>query len=227
MNKALRARVWSSVILLTLSFVVIALGGCGILGVAAYKLTPPPTIKPKYTGLVNQSIGVMVFADRGVRIDWPGAQLDLANSIQAKLKEQQEKNKQKTLAGASFPVLPASIVRYQRDYPEIEAMTITDVAPRLGVQRLIYVELEDFATRADASIQLFRGSAVATVRVIEVSPDGKGSVAFEQNNVGAVFPPKSPPEGVANVGDYKIYLGTIDGLATEVVRLFVPYQLEE
>jgi hypothetical protein len=203
-------------------------GGCQLVGVLAYKLTPPPTIQPKYTSLAGQSVGVMVWSDRGIRIEWPGAALDLANSVQAKFKALQEgKKPPKQLEGTTFPVQPASILRYQRDHPEIEAMPITEVAPRFGVKRLIYVELEEFATRSEASVQLFRGVARATVRVIEISPDGKASAAFEQNNVGTAFPPKAPPEGIPGAGDQRIYVGTIDALATEIVHLFVPYQLEE
>ena len=44
-------------------------------------------------------------------------------------------------------------------------MPIENIAPRLGVSRLIYIEVEDFSTRAAASISLFRGSMMATVRV--------------------------------------------------------------
>ena len=106
-------------------------------------------------------------------------------------------------------------------------MTITDVAPKFGVSRLIYVEVEDFATRAGQAIDLFRGQARATVRVIEVAPDGKANVAYTWENVQASFPPKSPPEGVANVGDARIYNGTVDAFTTAIAQLFYPYQVEE
>jgi hypothetical protein len=205
------------------------LHGCTLLGVAAYKLKPPETVQPKYMGLENQSTGVMVWADRGLRIDWPTIQLDLANTVQKKLSDfQKGKGREsKTLVGTTFPVLPASIVRYQKDYPEIEAMPITDVAPRLGIRRLIYVELEDFATRSDQQVALFRGTGNATVKLIEVDGDGPARVAFEQNNVTTHFPPKAPPEGTSAFGDARIYAGTIDALGTEIARLFVQYQLEE
>jgi hypothetical protein len=209
-------------------FLLPFLTGCTLLGVAAYKLKPPETIQPKYMGLENQSTGVMVWADRGLRIDWPTMQLDLANTVQKKLTDfQKGKGREsKTLIGTSFPVLPASIVRYQRDHPEIEAMPITDIAPRLGVNRLIYVELEEFATRSDQQLALFRGTANCTVKVVEIH-NGEARVAFEQNNVTTHFPPKAPPEGVNAFGDQRIYAGTVDALATEVARLFVQYQLDE
>src|SRR5687768_9228015 len=145
-------------ILLPSSFILTS-SGCTLLGVAAYKLKPPETVQPKYMGLENQSTGVMVWADRGLRIDWPMIQLDLANTVQQKLTDfQKGKGREsKTLVGTTFPVLPASIVRYQKDHPEIEAMPVTDIAPRLGVKRLIYVELEDFATRSNQQVALYRG----------------------------------------------------------------------
>jgi hypothetical protein len=205
--------------------------GCAILSVAAYKLKPPETINPKYNNLVNQSVGVMVWADRGVRIDWPTLQLDVASSVQRKLKDQtldaKGKPKAKTLLGVTYPTQPASIARYQSDHPEVEAMPVTDVASKLGVSRLIYVEMEDFATRAGQAIDLFRGQAKATVRIVEITPDGQASVAYTWENVQAIFPPKSPPEGIANVGDQRIYAGIVDAFATEIAQLFYPYEVEE
>src|SRR5262245_22744716 len=113
------------------AILVLALsGGCTLIGVAAYKLKPPETVQPKYMGLENQSTGVMVWADRGMRIEWQTIEFDLAKSVQQKLVECQKagKRESKTLLGTNFPVQPASIVRYQKDHPEIEALSITEVA---------------------------------------------------------------------------------------------------
>src|SRR5438874_10024287 len=179
---------------------LLLLTGCALLGLAAHAM-PQPDVQPNYKNLAGQSIGVMVWADRGIRIDWPTLQLDLANSIQKKLQETQKLRdvKRKLLKGSTFPVEPASIVRYQKDHPESEAEHITAIAPKLGVTRLIYVELEDFATRSDMSVDLYRGQAKATVRVIEVDKDEQAKVAFEQGNVTAVYPRKSPREGLPGV----------------------------
>jgi hypothetical protein len=206
------------------------LSSCVAVGALAYKLQPPKTIKPEYTNLAGQSIGVMIWLDRGIRIDWPGLQLDIANSVDKQLRDQaldaKGKNQAKVLLGATFPVLPASIIRYQMDHPELEAYPITDVAPKFGVSRLIYVEVEDFATRSDRSVELYRGSAKATVRVIEIDKDGKAKIAFERPNITASYPPKAPPEGAPNLGDQKTYTGLVDAFSTEIAHLFFPYQVE-
>lgn len=224
-------------ILLPSCFILI-LSGCQILGVAAQAL-PPPTIVPQYQGLGGQTVGVMVWADRGMRIEWELIQLELANVIHAKLNaianppappgkdKKAPRTKVKELEGTTFPVIPASIVRFQQDHPEIEGQPITEVAPRLGVTRLIYVELEEFATRPDGGVELFRGDANATVRVVEVSPDGSAKVAYEENEVRATFPPKSPKEGRPSIGDRRIYVGLIDALGNSVVKKFIPHAEEE
>ena len=196
------------------------------MGIAAQML-PPPDVKEKYDGLAGQSVGIMIWADRGIRIDWPNLQLDLANALEKKLMAE---TKEKSVAGAKYNLQPASIVRYQHDHPEIDAESITDIAPSLGVSRLIYIEMDDFTTRSDMSVDLYRGQAKATVRVIEVTDSPKGRVAksgFEQANVEASYPPKAPREGVQAIGDAKTYNGTIDAFATEISHLFIPWTPED
>lgn len=202
--------------------------GCQIIGVGAQAL-PPATIVPQYKGLAGETVGVMVWADRGMRIEWEFIQLDLANSIHAKLQQTatNKKAKVRELEGTKFPVIPASIIRFQQDHPEIDGQPITEVAPRLGVSRLIYVEIEEFATRPDGSVELFRGDANVTLRVVEVAPDGTAKLAYEENDVRATFPPKSPKEGRPSIGDRRIYVGLIDALGDAIAKKFIPHPEEE
>ncbi len=225
-------RITKLAILYSLSSILLVFfgGGCAAIGAAAYKLQPPKKIDPEYADFAGQSVGVMVWLERGIKIDWPTLQLDLANSIDKQLREQtvdaKGKNKAKNLLGATYPVLPASIIRYQTDHPDLEAYAITDVAPKFGVSRLIYVEVEDFATRSDRTVDLFRGTAKASVRVLEIDKEGKAKVAYEKSGVTATFPEKGPPEGSPSLGDARTYAGTLDAFATEIVHLFVPYEVE-
>jgi hypothetical protein len=192
----------------------------------AGKFLPPPTVPAAYKGLANQSVAVMVWAGGGTLVDFPDVRLDLTGSLQNKLTQAQQV-KTKELAGATFPLRPASIVKLQENHPEFEAMNLTDVAPRIGgVTRVIYVEIENLQTRSNASVELYRGSASATLKVIEVA-DGKGKVAFEESNITAVFPPKAREEGTPDGNDFSIYRGTVDALSTELAKRFVPYQEEQ
>lgn len=203
-----------------------SLSGCVALGVGAAKLLPPKQISAAYKGLRGHSVGVMVWVDRGLRLDYPGIQLDIASGLQHKLRLAQTKGKSKDLIDVTFPIRPESIVKYQQTYPQIEGMEMTDVAPKIGVQRLIYIEVDSFSTRPQPSIELFRGDITGTVKVFEVGPDGKAKLAFTDSDVHASFPKNAPVDGVPSVGDYPIYRGTLDAFTTELVHRFVQYEEE-
>ena len=202
------------------------LSGCSLLAVIGAKTLPTPTIQPKYINFPGQTVAVMVWADAGLQIDYPSLQLDVGTAVQNRLQASvKAKKPPKELRGVTFPYPAASVVRYQEDHPEIEGLPIAEVAPKLGVSRVIYFEIERFQTRADAAVDLYRGSMAANVKVVEVK-DGKSTIAFEEL-VTAVFPKKVPAEGMPGIGDAKIYAGLVGTFAQEVANRFVPYKEEE
>ena len=181
---------------------LLLLAGCEVPSAIAGKVLPGETIKPKYVGMVGQSIGVMVWTDRGVQIDYPSLNLDLANSVQKKLMSASNKSE---LKGAIFPVQPASIARYVIDHPHF------------------YAEVEEFGTRAPASVELYRGHMEATLKVIEISGD-KASVVFEDNDLRCSFPPKVPEDGTPDGDDVRFYAGTVDAMSTEIINRLVSHE---
>ena len=210
---------WRSAVLLPL---LLLAGGCNYLAAAA-ALTPVYQ-NAKYNGLANQSIGVMVWADRGVSIDWPDIQLDTAGALEGKLQASQ-KAKVPELKGTTWPVVPASIVRYQRDHPEIEAYPITDTAPKLGVTRLIYVEVQEFRTRSESAVELYRGSLSANIKILEIS-DGHAKIGYEEDGVRVVFPKRSPPEGAMEGQDTAIYAGTLDEFSNAICERLIRHEVQ-
>ncbi len=197
------------------------LSGCQLLGFAASAL-PAPTIPAKYTDLRGQSVAVMVWVWPGGKIEWPQMQLDLANSIQQRL-EQAAKTKVHELEGTTFPRSAAAIATLQDDHPDWAYQTIDDVAPKLGVSRVIYIEVENFQTRADASVDLFRGSISGRMKVMRVD-HGKATIALSEDDLHNLFPPKGPDEGALNKTDYDMYRGTLKAFATSIGNLFLPHQ---
>jgi hypothetical protein len=212
---------WRWCLLITLLALPL-LNGCNYFAAAA-ALTPVYK-DPEYKKLDHQSIGVMVWADRGIVIDWPDIQLDVAGAVQSKL-EAAQKAGRKELAGATFPVLPASIARYQRDHPEIEAYPITDVAPKLGVSRLIYIEIQDFRTRSEAAVELFHGSLSANVKILEIA-DGKATAGYDVDGLRVVYPKNSPEEGAMEGQDVQIYAGTLDAFSSELCLKLLRHQVD-
>lgn len=202
---------------LLLPFLCLSVTGCNLIG-AASKLMPPETIQPKYVGLAGQRVAVMVWVDRGLAIDYPGLNTDTCAAIQNALQSSQANE----LKGAVFPYKAASMTRYQQDHPEIVGSDMAEVAARLDIGRLIYIEVEDFTTRA-ASMELFRGQMTVTMRVYEVT-NGVGRMAYEENNIHAIFPPGVAEDGTPRGTDYKIYVGTVQEAALEVLHRLTPYE---
>ena len=196
-----------------------ATSGCTLLGVAASAV--PQRVTAKYSGLAGHSVAIMVWADQAVLIDWGTIQLDLAKGLQQRLLEVDAKE----VKGATWPILPASIVRYQREHREIDAMPITEVAPRFKVSRLIYIEVRQFRSRSSSAIDLYRGLATVDVKVIEIA-DGRATEVFSETSISASFPESAPPEGVLAGSDLQIYNGTINALADELARVFVTHEAE-
>ena len=220
-------RLFPGLILPTALCLLPFLTSCQLIGVGAQAL-PPATIVPQYKGFAGQSVGVMVWADRGMRIEWELIQLNLANMIHSNLTQAaRPKAKVKEFKGTTFPVLPRSIIRFQQDHPEIEGQPIEEIAPRLGVSRLIYVEIEEFSTRPDGGVELFRGDASVTLRVVEVAHGGKAKVVYEENDVRATFPRGAPKEGRPTIGDVRVYQGLVEALGNEIAKRFVPHPEED
>ncbi|MFN4243395.1 MAG: hypothetical protein ACK4PI_09180 [Tepidisphaerales bacterium] len=199
--------------------------GCIALGYAAASMPPRP-VKARYDGLMGQSVAVMVWTERSIRIDFPAVQLDVANGVQQKLQQAQKDNKPE-LKGTTFPIEPRSVVRFQVENPAVVLRPIEEVAAMLPVSRLIYVELIEFETRPVAQLELFRGRAVVSLRAVEVDDSGRARVAYREDPFTVVFPPKAPPEGILGVGDVRIYQGLVDELTTEIARRFHTYTPED
>lgn len=212
-----RHQIRNSVIMIALLTGMLAISGCGpTIGWALSKLPPP--IPAKYASLKGQSVAVMVWADRGIRVDFPHIQLDTANGIQAKLINASKDFKDE-LKDTRFPVRAASAARLQEEHPEWAADNIEEIAPRLKVSRLIYVEIGGFQTRPDSAVDLFRGTVTATVRVVEVT-NGKARVVYTEENVRTVYPEKSAEEGVPGIGDFETYRQTVNEFTSSVANLF-------
>lgn len=205
---------WIKLILLML---LATAGGCAAIGVAA-SMIPPPPVKAVYR-LEGKQAGVMVWADRGLRIDWPGMQRDLAGGVQSRLQQAAEAGND-ALKGVTFPVSVESMIRFQRDNPGLEALPITEVAPQLGVPVLIYIEIKSFSTRAFRTPSMFRGNALASLRVIEVT-DGKAKTVFQEEDIAVIWPEGSTEDGSPRGSDAQYYVSTLSALADELASRFV------
>ena len=204
---------------------LLCVGGCQALGIAANAIPKPPV--PAKVVLAGLSVGVMVWCDRGLRVDYPTIQKDLGNGVQVRLLEA-VKAKAKEVKDITFPYPAESYIRWQRDHPGSDYEAITQVAPRLHVDILIYIEIEDFTTRASRTMAMYRGSASATLKVLATPPGATvADLIYEEHDINVVYPKKINDEGRPDGSDAKMYLGTMTFLADEVAKRFVEHPAED
>jgi len=224
-RRAARVAGRRSVFLVVLLALAVPMAGCAALGVVASKVA---TIKvaPAYKGLAGQTVGVMVVVtDRGLQIDFPRLPVDAGSGIQSKI-QKAVASAGDELKGVRFPPdkSPEAMYAFQQNYPELMYEPVTTIAPRLGVSRLIYVEVEGFQTHPESVPELYRGLISARLQVVEVA-NGKATVGFE-TPVQSVFPKQSPEEGLPAIGESKTYQGTLDAFTTAVLEKFVTHDEE-
>jgi hypothetical protein len=203
-----------------------SLSGCNLIAAAA-QFAPEPDVGAAYTNLKGQTVGVLVWVDRGPKIDYPMLQADVAKSLTNKLTELTQPPEKKgkptpELAGIQY-LNPMTVIRFQDDHPELEGLPPTDVATRLGVTRVIYIEIKDCRTHAPDSPDLFKGLISASVEVLEVTagPNKVAKVGYSNPSMEIEYP-SDHPEGLA-IGDTSaqtIYDKTVDEFTTQVALLF-------
>jgi hypothetical protein len=172
-----RPRSWVRPALLALAVLSTTAGsGCVLAGwVAAgakeLQETRPRKVEAAYKGLEGKSFAVVVSCDRAVQADHPGVMEELT----ARITERLEQN-----AGAKGRIRADRLLAYLYDNPRWVAMSPSDLARRLGVDRLVYIELLEYQLNDPGNQYLWKGVAAGRVGVIEADGLLPDEFAFER-----------------------------------------------
>jgi len=198
--------------------------GCDAVGVVANAASGNEQVAPSYTGLKERHVGIMVWVDTGVAIDHPVLQGEVARGLQDKL-QQAANAKENSVKGIVWTQAD-QILRFQEDHPEFQTDSAEEIAPRLNLTRLIYVEIETLSLHPNRAVDLTRGSVIGDLKVLEVS-DGKAQVVYQESNVNITYPPHTPPEGLTGLNDDEVYTKSVDAFTTELAKRFITHPAEE
>ena len=205
---------------------LLSVAGCSQLGAAGGVIAHaiPKHVDAAYKGLAGQQVVVMVWADRAVRTDHHDLPGEVAAALQDKLIKVQVAEKPDALKGMTFPYSTPVVERNQDDHPEWENVPAEELATKLNGTRLIYVEVTDYDTHGAASLELFRGTITAHLRVVETTDDGHGhvkaKVAYDGGDISVVYPKDSPKDGLPGRRESEIAQKTIDAFADDVAKRF-------
>ncbi|MGE5612467.1 MAG: hypothetical protein ACM359_24680 [Bacillota bacterium] len=211
----LSLRFGSLATLVMLGLVLLLVGGCGNDRSLFDEGEPEESPALTYKGLAGQKCAILVWADSRIRSEYNQVQVDLGRLLVADLAPKKEGEKPDP-TGVQF-IDPRSVVRFQREHPEFDGMAVTQVAPKLGAARVIYVEISELQTQSPRSILLLSGYAKATLRVVEVY-DTEVKIAFEEPGITVHYPHNAPAGVVPNdqVNEQSIYQGTLTSLASKL-----------
>lgn len=212
----LSLRFGNSIVLGILSLALLALGGCGSDRSLFDEGEPQESPEVTYKGLGGQKCAVLVWADSRIRSEYNQVQVDLGRLLVANLTPKADSKEKSESAPVQF-IDPRSVVRFQREHPEYDGMPVTQVAPKLGAGRVVYVEIEELQTQSPRSILLLSGYAKATLRVVEVY-EQEVRIAFEEPGITVHYPHNAPAGVVPNeqVNEQTIYQGTLSSLASKL-----------
>lgn len=200
-----------------------SLCGCELVGVAANAASGDEQVAASYTGLKGQHVGIMVWVDSAVAIDHPQLQGEVARGLQDKL--QQAANVGDANVKKIVWTKADQILQFQEDHPELQTVSAEEIAPRLNVTRLIYIEVDSFSLHPNQTVDLTRGSITADMKVLEVA-DGKANATYQENDIDVIYPPHSPPEGLTGLNDDEVYSKSVDAFTTELAKRFIVHPAE-
>lgn len=152
------------------------LGGCAIGalvgGVASNaERTGSKQVKVKYPGLEGKSFAVVVAADRSISGEHPDIVPMLTREISRRLADN---------SGATAMVPAEDILRFQYQRPGWVAMSPRDLAKELEVDRLIFIDLQDYSLTDPGNRYIWNGAAAGVVHVLEVEKSASGEFGFRE-----------------------------------------------
>lgn len=168
---------------LSLLAAMLAAGGCAVplfIGGALQneeyqKLLDTP---PKYAGLEDQTVAVIVNADMATLYEHPGLTADIAGGISQRIGH---------FAPGAKVLNPQHVINWQYRTPQWSALPYGDMAEQLNVERVVYIELLEYRLNPPGNRWLWEGVATGRIGVIErhsLDPDS----FIETFDVAAKYP---------------------------------------
>src|SRR6185295_14467702 len=135
---------------LVLPVLMVLSAGCNIPDPHATKVKGPDQI---YAGLAHQLTAILVIVDQRTNIEYSGQMnLDMTRLLEIRLKDHPETERMHAVNSGTRFLETRSVIRYQREHPDINMQPAIEAAPRLQAPRVIYVEIESFSTQSPRSI---------------------------------------------------------------------------
>jgi hypothetical protein len=183
--------------------IVAAAGGCSLgqlIGGMAQSAQRAGSheVPAQYTGMKDKDFAVVVTADRVIQADFPDVVARvcvevtnrLANGRKRKVTPTSDETQESGLKGIARGRVPGeTVLEYQYNHPRSAVMTPVQLAKELGVQRLIYIEIDGYRLSDPGNPYVWSGEASGQVSVFEADGPSPDESVF-QKHISVKFPDK-------------------------------------
>jgi hypothetical protein len=168
---------------------LIGASGCAIAGfggamVESYRRSSTRAVESEYRELAGRNWAVVVAADRAIQGEFPDIVPYLTAKITERLVQQQDE------VGAQGYVPADRVLLFQYQNPRWVAMPYSELARALKVDRLIFVELQEYRLNEPGNQYIWSGLATGTVGVVEADGPLPDEFSFSKT-ISVSFPDKA------------------------------------
>ena len=179
--------------------------GCHAL--ALFLPEPTKTVKAEYPYLADKRLCIVVRAPDEMLFEYPNLPWEIADHARAGLEG--------NVRGLSI-VDPKKVVDFQRSDPAWEQMDPAALGKKFDADRVLEIDITQYATREPESPFLYRGHITAAVRIYNTEyPNTQHAYESE---VRTVYPPDGP--GKYGTNDRVIRGATLDAFGQDVATKF-------
>jgi len=169
-----RRRPLTQPILLAFGLAVTMTSGCNWIGYAANVIgdgdpAGQVNVEAQYRGLENQTVAVLVAADEYTLFEHPTAPAAVCRQVSSKLATE--------ITGVHV-LNPKQIDQFQKDNPYWNTTAYSELLDRLGVERLVLIDLITYALHEPGNNYQWRGQIVANIGVCEAQGDDPDQFVF-------------------------------------------------
>jgi len=195
-------------LLTILIFSTTVISGCGVIGfIGAGKQAMEDQMlieKPAEYPLEGYVVAVVIDTDLSVHYEHPGISTLIATAVAGRIARNVPNVK---------VIRPDAVARWQFETPQWSAMPSTEIAKSLGAERVVFIDLQNYALTPPGNHWLWEGRCMATIGIIEADSYEHDGFA-DTYEIMATFP-KRPAVLTREEADE----GTIEqGLLNEFIK---------
>lgn len=184
--------------------------GCNVLGaVSGSAPEDRVTVKAEYEELSGHRVAVMVSPSVEVAQLYPNAAADIARLLASHLAGQVE---------AVTLIDSRQVAAFQSQHPHWQTLSPSELARRLGAERLVLVDLSTFTTRDQENRYLWRGAAEGNVSIYNPADDSPNEAVHYQ--YVSIRYPHDRPIGLLDGDEQSMRLATVKAFVNAAGSMF-------